>query len=228
MKKDYIDVVYNEIDIPFTSYPKKLTNYLSKKYNIKKENILLELGCGRGEFLKGFIDIGINCYGVDLSENAKKTCPSAHISKVNLLEQQLPFEGNFFDFVYSKSFVEHFYYPEKIFEESHRVLKLGGKLITLTPDWESIYKIFYEDYTHRTPFTINSLKEIHLIHGYKNVKVERFRQLPIIWKKDGGYNNFFTLLSKITSFIAPKTLKKNFKWIKFSKEVMLLSSAEKE
>lgn len=228
MKKDYIDVVYNEIDKPFTSYPKKLTNYLSKKYNIKKENILLELGCGRGEFLKGFIDIGINCYGVDLSENAKKMCPSAHISKVNLIEQQLPFEDNFFDFVYSKSFVEHFYHPEKIFEESHRVLKLGGKLITLTPDWESIYKTFYEDYTHRTPFTINSLKEIHLIHGYKNVKVERFRQLPIIWKKDGGYNNFFTLLSKITSFIAPKTLKKNFKWVKFSKEVMLLSSAEKE
>ena len=102
-----------------------------------------------------------------------------------MLEQQLPFKDNFFDFVYSKSFVEHFYHPEKIFEESHRVLKLGGKLITLTPDWESIYKIFYEDYTHRTPFTINSLKEIHLIHGYKNVKVERFRQLPIIWKKDG-------------------------------------------
>ena len=85
MKKDYIDVVYNESDKPFTSYPKKLTNYLSKKYNIKKENILLELGCGRGEFLKGFIDIGINCYGVDLSENAKKMCPSAHISIVNLL-----------------------------------------------------------------------------------------------------------------------------------------------
>ena len=228
MKKDYIDVVYNEIDRPFTAYPKKLTNYLSKKYNIKKGNILLELGCGRGEFLKGFIDIGINCYGVDLSENAKKMCPSAHISKVNLQEQQLPFEDNFFDFIYSKSFVEHFYHPEKIFEESHRVLKLGGKLITLTPDWASIYKIFYEDYTHRTPFTINSLKEIHLMHGYKNVKVERFRQLPIIWKKDGGYNNFFTLLSKITSFIAPKILKKNFKWIKFSKEVMLLSSAEKE
>ena len=33
MKKDYIDVVYSEIDKPFTSYPKKLTNYLSKKYN---------------------------------------------------------------------------------------------------------------------------------------------------------------------------------------------------
>ena len=39
MKKDYIEVVYNETDRPFTSYPKKLTKYLSKKYNIQKKNV---------------------------------------------------------------------------------------------------------------------------------------------------------------------------------------------
>ena len=38
IKKDYIEVVYNETDVPFTSYPKKLTKYLSKKYNIQKKN----------------------------------------------------------------------------------------------------------------------------------------------------------------------------------------------
>ena len=108
MKKDYIDVVYNETDVPFTSYPKKLTKHLSKKYNIQKKNNLLELGCGRGEFLKGFSDIGIGCYGIDLSDYAKKTCPFAHISKIDLALEKLPFQENFFDFIYSKSFVEHF------------------------------------------------------------------------------------------------------------------------
>ena len=88
--------------------------------------------------------------------------------------------------------------------------------------------MFYEDYTHRTPFTITSLKDIHLINGFKNVKVERFRQLPITWKNDGGYNSFFLLLAKITRLISPPFLKKNFNWVKFSKEIMLLSSAEKD
>ena len=197
MKKDYLEVVYNEIDKPFTSYPKKLAKHLSKKYNIQKKNNLLELGCGRGEFLKGFSDIGVECYGVDLSDYAKKICPSAHISKVNLVSEELPFQENFFDFIYSKSFVEHFYHPEKIFEESYRVLKPGGKLITLTPDWETIYKMFYEDYTHRTPFTINSLKHIHSINGFRKIKVERFRQLPIIWNEDGSYKFFFYYLLKL-------------------------------
>ena len=40
MKKDYLEVVYNEIDKPFTSYPKKLAKHLSKKYNIQKKNNL--------------------------------------------------------------------------------------------------------------------------------------------------------------------------------------------
>lgn len=228
MKKNYLDVVYNEIDKPYTPYPKKLATHLSNKHNIKKNNSLLELGCGRGEFLKGFSDLGINCYGVDLSDFAKKVCPSANVSIVDMTVNKLPFEDNFFDFIYSKSFIEHFYYPEKIFEESYRVLKPGGKLITLTPDWETIYKIFYEDFTHRTPFTINSLKDIHLIHGFKKVKVERFRQLPITWKTNSFLRNFFIMIAEATRLLLPTLLKKNSKWVKFSKEIMLISTAEKE
>jgi len=227
MKKNYIDVVYNETDKPFTSYPAKLSKYLSKKYNIEKKHSLLELGCGRGEFLKGFNDIGIECYGIDVSDNAKKICHSAKILTADLVNEKLPFQDNFFDFVYSKSFIEHFRDPEKIFEESYRVLKPGGKLITLTPDWEIIYKIFYEDYTHYSPFTINSLKNIHIMNGFKKVKVQRFRQLPILWKNNGGSRSYLIPLAEVTRIILPSFFKNLSKWVKFSKEIMLLSSAEK-
>ena len=39
MKKDYLEVVYNEIDKPFTSYPKKLAKHLDAKYNEIKNNL---------------------------------------------------------------------------------------------------------------------------------------------------------------------------------------------
>ena len=30
----------------------------------------------------------------------------------------MPYEDNFFDVIYSKSVIEHFYYPEKILKEA--------------------------------------------------------------------------------------------------------------
>ena len=220
-QNDYIAVVYNEKDRPFTNYPDRLAKYLVSRYNLKGGLRFLELGCGRGEFLSGFIKQGLNGYGVDQSDLAKRLCPEAEIKIANL-EDGIPFDDNFFDVVYSKSVVEHFYYPEKIISEILRVLKPNGKAITLTPDWSHVYKTFYEDYTHRTPFTMNSLRDIMLIHGFEKVQVEHFLQLPIVWKLP-----CIKLLSMIVSFFSPQYLVQKFKFIRFSKEVMLLSTAVK-
>jgi cyclopropane fatty-acyl-phospholipid synthase-like methyltransferase len=69
---NYLSVVYNEDSCPFTEYPDKLANYLTSRYSIKPNSKLLEVGCGRGDFLRGFIRSGINCHGVDQSEIAKR------------------------------------------------------------------------------------------------------------------------------------------------------------
>ena len=119
----YVDVVYNEKDKPFTDYPSKMIKYLIKKYNITEESKVLELGCGRGEFLNEFYNNNMISYGVDISSYAKEKFPHLNISSVDMLKNSLPYPDNSFDVIYSKSFVEHFYYPEKIFQEAYRVLK---------------------------------------------------------------------------------------------------------
>lgn len=99
----------------------------------------------------------------------------------------------------------------------------------MTPDWDFNYINFYEDFTHRTPFTKTSLKDIQLISGFKNVEVFRFKQLPVLWEnnKKNDYKKFFLkLLSEITRIIIPANMKK-YKWVRFSKEIMLVSIAEK-
>ena len=96
-------------------------------------------------------------------------------------------------------------------------------MLTLTPDWEYNYVNFYEDYTHRTAFTITSLKDIFLIHNFKDVEVSRFKQLPILWHK----NKILSLLSEFTRILSPNFLKNKSKWVRFSKEIMLISIAYK-
>ena len=226
-KKSYVEVAYNETDKPFTTYPKKLATYLSSRFNIKKDCKILELGCGRGELLNSFIDLGIDGYGTDISDYSKKKYPKIKFTESNILkEKKIPFSDNFFDFVYSKSFIEHFYDPDFIFTEIFRVLKPNGKVLTLTPDWQFMSEVFYDDSTHKRPFTTKSLKEIQIITGYSDVVVEKFRQLPVTWNKYSSLNFFYIFFAELTRIFFPASLKK-IKWVRFSKEIMLLSSAQK-
>jgi hypothetical protein len=87
-------------------------------------------------------------------------------------------------------------------------------------------KNFYDDYTHVKPFTIKSFYSALKINGFENIKVSYFRQLPIIWKLP-----FFEFTCDIISLVFPESFKwknkldrntKDRKWIRFSKEKMLL------
>ena len=222
LSRDYVSVIYNEEDRPFTKYPDLLARHLVIRYGISKGKKILDLGCGRGEFLRGFIRCGLNGFGVDRSLTAKSICPEAEILQSDLEEAQLPYQDNSFDVVFSKSVLEHFYYPEKIVQQIQRVLNPGGLVITMVPDWQSVYKTFYKDYTHRTPFTCTSLRDIFIINGFDNVQVEKFIQLPFLWTMP-WLKPFSTLVASMT----PPCLSSHSKLVRFSKEVMLLSSAFK-
>jgi len=222
--RNYVDVVYNEADRPLTQYPKKLASYLFNRYGIEKGANFLDIGCGRGEFLKGFINCGVCGHAVDQSSAARKYCPEAELRIADIENEGLPYSDNFFDVVYSKSVIEHFYYPERLIKEMYRVLKPGGLAITLCPAWEYNYRIYFEDYSHRTPFMLESLRDIQLINGLEDVQVEFFRQLPSTWHQMAV---FAIPLAEITRLLSPPVFKKRSKWIRFSKEIMLLASSRK-
>lgn len=223
---DYIKTIYDLKKKPLTTYPSIFIKHLISKYKIQNNSSILDLGCGRGEFLNEFINNGMKGYGVDISDFAIEFCPKAKINVIDIEKEKIPYPDNTFDVVYSKSFVEHFHYPEKIFNEIYRVLKPGGIIITLTPEWQYIYRSFFEDFTHRTPFTRISLKNIQEMSGFKDIKVESFKQLPIIFKNN-FFSKIFSLLSFFTRILVPEKFRMKNKWIRFSKEIMLLSVSRK-
>ncbi len=221
-EEDYVSVIYNEKDRPFTKYPDQLTKYLINRFHLKKGNTILDLGCGRGDFLRGFMKEGLVGFGVDNSNIASEICPNAEITVGDLSEIPYNYQNDSIDYIFSKSVIEHFYYPEEVIKECYRILKPGGVIILMTPDWEVNYKMFFDDYTHRNPFTKTSLNDILLIHEFENIECEKFRQLPFLWN-----NKWLWSGSSLISFFSPNFLKKKSKLVKFSKEVMLLASATK-
>lgn len=224
--KKFLDIAYSTKKKSITKiYPQKLISYLIKNFDLDNNSKILEPGFGRGEFLKQFEMNGFKTYGMDYTtfSGDKKFDNNSKVKIHDAEKIPYPYEDNFFDIIYSKSFIEHFYYTDKILEELYRILKPGGKIITLTPSWKHMYKIFYDSCTHRTAFTNKSINDIHLMSGFINVKTQYFKQIPILWNK----NYLLNMTSEITRLIMPDFLSSKLKWIRFSKEVMLLTYGEK-
>ena len=220
MSDNYLSVVYDEESHPYGEYPKQLCSYLFQICNLKKGMQMLEPGSGRGEFLLNFKELGLDVYGIDISPEAANFENGLDIKICDVENEKLPFPDNTFDIIYSKSFIEHLLSPEKFLEEAYRVLKPNGIFLTLTPDWQANYKIFFDDMTHRTPFTKVALEDAYKIFGFKEVNVFKFRQLPIVWKYP--LLNYFCAL--ITPFIPVRTKNKFLRW---SRELMLVAIGKK-
>ena len=226
MSENYLATSYNPEKRPFTNYPKKLVKHLIQKNDLKKKSKILDLCCGRGEFINEFINEEFDGYGVDIEDDCLKHFPKIKFSRTNISKEKLPYHDNFFDILFNKSVIEHFHYPENVIKECYRVLKPGGKIITLTPSWIHNQQSFFEDFTHRQPFTKESICELHEVYKFKEVKVNYFIQLPYLWKSN-LMSKFLYLISLATRVLMPNFLKKKSKFIFFSKEVMLICTAKK-
>ena len=216
----YLKVEYGLGTHPRTNYPCKLASYLFKRYEMRRGDFLLEAGCGRGEFLREFQALGLNCSGLDSSPVAGEYAPNVEIKRADVETEGFPYLADQFDFVFSKSLMEHLVDPEGYMREVYRVLKPGGMCISMIPDWEANMKIYFDDVSHKTPFTLVSLQNLYLMSDFTDISVQKFRQLPLVWKHP--YLNYLCLI--VSPFVPART---NLKILRWSRELQLLASGSK-
>lgn len=217
---NYIKTIYSAHKRPLSSYPEKLVDHLFKRFSLSSGMKILEVGCGRCDHLKIFKDLGLDVYGLDFSQDAVNLTPELNIRVCNLEIDQIPYPDETFDVIYSKSFLEHLESPTNYLNEVKRTLKKNGLIITLVPDWESNMAIYFDDFSHKSPYTIYSLKDLYEIHNLKNPDVFLFRQLPVVWKYP-KLNYLCALLARFTPHRC------NYKFLRWSKELMVVGAARK-
>jgi len=226
----YLEVKYSAKRAPIGEYPALLARHLMES-RYKKTGRLLDIGSGRGDFLDAFSQLGFEVAGADISPLAAQNAGSYLVKTCNLECEPLPFSENEFDFIFSKSVIEHLHTPHNLVSGAYNVLKPGGVAVIMTPSWAHTYwGPFYIDNTHVSPYTIPSLTDVLQMAGFINISTQYFYQLPIVWKYPSTLP-FIRLFSALPFSYRPY---QNAKWpdsfnklIRFSKEAMLLAVCQK-
>ncbi len=160
---------------------------------LPKSGRVLDLGCGRGEFLDLLRENGIPGAGVDLNSLMVEACRDRGLDceKGDLLERLAAEPDGSLAGIFSSQVIEHLTQAQlrRLVELGRRKLGSPGVLILETVNPLSVFalvQIFYLDPTHRQPVHPQALKFLLEDAGFEEVEIrysaaldrERLRDLP--------------------------------------------------
>lgn len=116
-------------------------------YKLIKESRVLDIGCGSGKFLNEIrTATGCQVYGVDTSQIAARTAKENYgldIFTGTILESSFP--DSYFDVITARSYLEHVNNPSETLLKLFRLLKSGGDLVIITPNFNSLNSKIFKD-----------------------------------------------------------------------------------
>ncbi len=107
-------------------------------------------------------------------EVARFAAPGVEARVLDASRELLTLGAASFDVVLASNILEHFEpgVAIAVVEDVHRVLKPGGRLIIIQPNFRYAAKHYFDDYTHRSVFTDVSLPNLLRAHGFRIDRVQ--------------------------------------------------------
>ena len=153
-------------------HPKHLvTNKLWFAKYLKKQDVVLDLGCGNGQntlkaskFVKKIVGIDYDEFSLNIVEKTAKR-KNTSFKKLNL-EEKLPFKNNTYDKVIFLDVLEHLNKRDQIMRGIKRVLKKNGLLFISVPNsgtsWKKLQREVginsYSDPDHKIEYSENQIR----------------------------------------------------------------------
>ncbi len=146
---------------------------------------ILDLGCGRGEWLDILEYNGFQAKGVDLDEGMLMACRELNLDvcQADALDYLQGLAADSLCVISAFHVVEHISFEtlRQLVDEAHRVLKPGGLLILETPNSENLVvgtSDFYLDPTHQRPLPAQLLSFVVEYAGFSRVKTLYLQESP--------------------------------------------------
>jgi O-antigen chain-terminating methyltransferase len=153
---------------------------------------VVDLGCGRGEWLELLSESGIMAWGCDLNRIAVEECRErgSTVQIGDALELLKSTPDNSCSTVTGFHIIEHvsFEFLVSLLDHSLRVLRRGGAIILETPNPANLIvaaERFYYDPTHRNPLPSELMAYLLKSRGFQQVEVLPLH--PVEWNSRKDY-----------------------------------------
>jgi O-antigen chain-terminating methyltransferase len=139
---------------------------------------VLDVGCGRGEWLEVLKDEGLIGFGLDSSSTMVEQCKvlGLNVEQGDVLEYLKQIQDESLGAVTGFHIIEHLPFKVwiKVFDEAFRILKPGGVMIFETPNPENVFvsvNTFYWDPSHIRPLPSELVRFVGEARGFCNVEI---------------------------------------------------------
>jgi 2-polyprenyl-3-methyl-5-hydroxy-6-metoxy-1,4-benzoquinol methylase len=117
--------------------------YLFTKFNRSRiipfsKGLLLDIGCGSGEFLSSQKGLGWNVRGIDFNKEAVKVAKKHGLNVIFAQYDIHKFPTNNFDVITASFLFEHLTTPLSFLKKTHFELKKGGLIVIDTPNTNAL------------------------------------------------------------------------------------------
>lgn len=159
----------------------------------KKGRKVLDLGCGRGEFLELLEEKGIEVEGIEINQEMIEICSNKGLNcqKGDILEKLAEYEDGTLGGIFSSQVIEHFSpsYLRRLVELSYFKLAPSTYLVLETINPASVFslvQIYFLDLSHQKPILPQALKFLMERAGFEEVEIkyssplkqERLKDIP--------------------------------------------------
>jgi O-antigen chain-terminating methyltransferase len=185
---------------------KEYLPYIEQLSFNKEEIEILDIGCGRGEWIELLGENGYKSQGIDLNRVmiAKSKELGLCVEEADVIEYLEQKESNSLFVITGFHIIEHlpFEVLMKMYEEAYRVLKPGGMVIFETPNPENLVVgacNFYTDPTHLNPLVPESSKFVLENSGFQNCQIKRINLMKEVqYIDDTKFSDINDLLYAVT------------------------------
>ena len=136
-----------------------LGEWLQRRY-IQRDATILDLGAGYGAFINNIA--GAVKYALDRSPVIIRYANKDVQVLVGDCADLAALRAELCDVVFASNLLEHLTHDhtERVLQEVSRVLKPGGRLILLQPNFAYAYRNYFDDFTHQQIFTHSGLSDL--------------------------------------------------------------------